>query len=250
MEVHAHTHSHGKKTWKNYFWEFLMLFLAVFCGFLAEYQLEHKIEKDREKQYIRSMVDDIKEDAVKIKKSIDDCNGQLSGFDSLLQNIYHTPYTDSSIKMMYYLQRRYTTTKYTVPFTKRTITQLKNSGGLRLIRNKAASDSIIIYDEGCEKAETQGNYFVYTRLDKVNERALKIFNSRHLLNYGRDNVRDLLNTNTKVSLLSSDSNTLEEYANTIYYSRGTLANYINMLAELQRRIPAIISFLEAKYHLK
>lgn len=37
MEVHHHTHpSHGKKTWKEYFWEFLMLFLAVFCGFLAE----------------------------------------------------------------------------------------------------------------------------------------------------------------------------------------------------------------------
>ena len=36
MEVHHHTHaSHGKKNWKNYFWEFLMLFLAVFCGFLA-----------------------------------------------------------------------------------------------------------------------------------------------------------------------------------------------------------------------
>ncbi len=48
MEVHHHTHAaHGKKTWKNYFWEFLMLFLAVFCGFLAEYQLENKIEYDR-----------------------------------------------------------------------------------------------------------------------------------------------------------------------------------------------------------
>jgi hypothetical protein len=31
MEVHAHSHSHGKKNWKAYFWEFLMLFLAVFC---------------------------------------------------------------------------------------------------------------------------------------------------------------------------------------------------------------------------
>ncbi len=250
MEVHAHSHSHGKKNWKSYFWEFLMLFLAVFCGFMAEYQLEHKIEKDRERQYIQSMVDDIKEDAVKIKKSIDDCNGQLSGFDSLLQNIHHTPYTDSSIRMMYYLQRRYTSTRYTVLFTKRTITQLKNSGGLRLIKNKAASDSIIIYDEGCEKAETQGDYFVYSRLDKVNDRALKIFNSLYILNYGRDNASELLNSNTKVSLLGSDRNLLLEYANTIYYSRGTLANYINMLIDLQKRIPGILSFLESKYHLK
>jgi hypothetical protein len=61
MEVHAHSHNHGKKNWKAYFWEFLMLFLAVFCGFLAEYQLEHKIEKDRELQYIRSLYEDLKE---------------------------------------------------------------------------------------------------------------------------------------------------------------------------------------------
>ena len=33
MEVHHHAHhSHGKKTWKNYFWEFFMLFMAVFFG--------------------------------------------------------------------------------------------------------------------------------------------------------------------------------------------------------------------------
>jgi hypothetical protein len=52
MEVHHHTHAaHGKKTWKDYFWEFLMLFLAVFCGFLAEYQLEHIIEHQRAKVF-------------------------------------------------------------------------------------------------------------------------------------------------------------------------------------------------------
>ena len=50
MEIHHHTHpTHGKKSWRSYFWEFLMLFLAVFCGFLAEYQLEHVIEHQREK---------------------------------------------------------------------------------------------------------------------------------------------------------------------------------------------------------
>ena len=65
MEVHHHTHpehSGSRKKWTHYFWEFLMLFLAVFCGFLAEYQLEHKIEKDREKQYVRSLIDDFRED--------------------------------------------------------------------------------------------------------------------------------------------------------------------------------------------
>src|ERR1043165_720408 len=64
MEVHAHSHSHVKKNWKSYFWEFLMLFLAVFCGFLAEYQLEHKIERDRAKELAKSFFEELKSDSV------------------------------------------------------------------------------------------------------------------------------------------------------------------------------------------
>ena len=84
MEVHHHTHpSHGKKTWKNYFWEFLMLFLAVFCGFLAEYQLEHVVEHNREKQYIESMIVDLKTDSIDLGRIIRLNKQQESGFDSL-----------------------------------------------------------------------------------------------------------------------------------------------------------------------
>src|SRR5947208_3364461 len=66
MEVHHHAHAHGKKNWKDYFWEFLMLFLDVFCGFLAEYYLEHRIEKERGNQFIESFYEDLKTDTAKI----------------------------------------------------------------------------------------------------------------------------------------------------------------------------------------
>src|SRR4029079_8918850 len=56
----AHSHSHGKKNWKAYFWEFIMLFLAVFSGFLAEDQLEHKIEKERAEKFLQSMLLDVR----------------------------------------------------------------------------------------------------------------------------------------------------------------------------------------------
>src|SRR4030095_14199550 len=60
MEVHAHSHSHGKKSWGSYFWEFLMLFLAVFAGFLAENQREHIIEKSRAQKFLQSMLLDVR----------------------------------------------------------------------------------------------------------------------------------------------------------------------------------------------
>src|SRR6188768_2183347 len=127
MEVHAHTHTPGKK-WTHYLWEFIMLFLAVFCGFLAEYQLEHVVEHNREKEYIESMVNDLKTDSIRVAGVIDYNNRLVSGFDSLLQNIYHTPYTDSSIRTLYYLKETYTLVKHNLIFSKGTIIQLKNSG--------------------------------------------------------------------------------------------------------------------------
>ena len=211
---------------------------------------EQKVEREREKQYVESMVADMKEDTGKIKKSIVYCTTQVAAFDSLLRNIYHTPYTDSSLKMMYYLQRRYTGNKETVAFTKRTITQLKNSGGLRLIRNKAASDSIIIYSETCETTEFQADYFVNVRLGKVNDFAIQLFDNQYLLNYDRNTIRDILRTNSKIALLNNDEKLIKEYANTINHAKATLANYIRMLKDMESRIPEVVKFLEHEYHLE
>ena len=61
MEVHHHSPTPGKK-WAHYFWEFFMLFLAVTLGFLVENQREHYIEHKREVEYVRTMIEDLKED--------------------------------------------------------------------------------------------------------------------------------------------------------------------------------------------
>ena len=251
MEVHHHAHaSHGKKTWKNYFWEFLMLFLAVFCGFLAEYQLEHVIEHDREKQYIESMMADMREDSAKINSSLIYLNKQRAGFDSLLQNIYNRPYTDSSLKMMYLVQLKYTHNRNAVRFTKRTIAQLKNSGGLRLIRNKGASDSIIIYSEDCEQAEGQADYFEKVRMGKVYEYSLQLFDNEYILNYNGQINKIFLEKNSPITLLSDNDRLIKEYANALSYARGSLRSYIWMLTLIQANIPSKLKFLKDNYHLK
>lgn len=253
MEVHHHAHDpaapHHKKNWKNYFWEFLMLFLAVFCGFLAEYQLEHTIEKDREKQYIASMMADMVEDSTKLNVTLQFCNRQVNGFDSLLQNIYNRPYTDSSLKVMYRLQLKYTHTRSLTRFTKRTITQLKNSGGLRLIRNKAASDTIILYSEDCEQIEAQGDYIEKVRMGKINDYSIKLFDNQFILNDNGNFRKEFFDKNFKISLLSDDEKLIREYANALTYARSSLKNYISMQNMLKGYIPERLKFFQDKYSL-
>jgi hypothetical protein len=142
MEVHHHSHQ-GKKKLTEYFWEFLMLFLAVFCGFLAEYSLEHKIEKDREKQYIRSFVEYLTADISDLDKQVDLCKMNVSVADSLLLLLVH-PQKEKFANDIYYFFRFIHRSR---PFTSndRTIVQLRNAGGMRLVSNKSVSDSMINY---------------------------------------------------------------------------------------------------------
>ena len=247
MVVHHHAHHQGKKNWKSYFWEFLMLFLAVFCGFLAEYQLEHTIERDREQQYVESMMADMREDSNKIAVALTRCTKQLAGFDSLVQNIYQRPYTDSSLKLMYLLQLKYTNNRNAVVFTKRTITQLKNAGALRLIRNKAASDSIILYSENTETAEKQADYFAEVRMGKVNDYSIKLFDNQYVINYKGQRLDNFSGSTSGIALLSDDDQLMREYANALTYARGSLANYISMLKIIETSISPKLAFLADKY---
>lgn len=249
MEVHHHSHGgHGKKTWKSYFWEFLMLFLAVFCGFLAEYQLEHVVEHNREKQYIESMLDDLKKDSARIAFFIDRNKVQVAGFDSLLQNIYHTPYTDSSLRTLYYLKERYTLVASRAIFAKATISQLKNSGGLRLIRKRAATDSIIAYDIFTDRVDGQGEAIDFSG-KKLLDLSVKVFDGEYTLDNSTINISDILKSDKKYKLLNTDEKLIREYANLAKFKRDVIKNYIRQLTQLEERIPGIIRLLEEEYHL-
>lgn len=194
------------------------------------------------------MIADMREDSIKINRSLIYCNKQYAGFDSLLQNIYRRPYTDSSLKAMYLIQLKYTHNRNAVIFTKRTITQLKNSGGLRLIRNKAVSDSIIMYSEACEQAELQADYFEKVRMGKVNDYSIKLFDNQYILNHKGRILNDFLTQDSEIKLLDNDDRLIREYANALTYARGSLGNYILMLKAIQAKIPSKMEFLESKYH--
>ena len=249
MEVHHHAHHEGKKNWKSYFMEFLMLFLAVFCGFLAEYQLEHVIEKSREKQYIESMIADLKADSNRVQVILNNNKNNVAGFDSLLQNIYHKPYTDNSIRMLYYLKETHTLVRSTMLFSKGTITQLKNSGGFRLIRNRAVADSITKYDLLTEGVENQAEGVDFSG-KKLLDLSVKVFDGEYVVDYNStSNYREILNSSKKFTLLTSDEKLIKEYANLAKFKKDVIINYIRHLTTLQNRIPELIRFLEKEYQI-
>ena len=176
MEVHAHTHTPRKK-WTHYFWEFLMLFLAVFCGFFAEYQLEHKIEKNKEKQFISSLVNDIKADTARLNTIIFNRIGRESRLDSLSLLVNSASPQDHAKDIYFFAVSAPRTNAVRFIANDGTIQQLKNSGGLRLIRKHNVADSIAKYDVTLRFLIRQGE-LEETLIHVYRESAQNIFDAR------------------------------------------------------------------------
>ena len=249
MEVHHHAHDpeapHHKKNWKSYFWECLMLFLAVFCGFLAEYKLEHVIEHSREKQFIESFVEDLKIDIAAIDRNLIFQSRKRKQLDSL-----NTLLREKQIKgfenELYYLSRVLVrTTRF--QSNDRTITQLRYSGGLRLIRNENAADSITSY-------QNLVDYITQNQDDeRIERRAVDPLLARMFDPFVFDKMLDELNNVNKPTdnppLRSYDPELQLDLAYAINQLKGSNIILKTRLELLSSKAKNIIAFLKEEYHL-
>ena len=240
MEVHHHTHpGHHKKKWTDYFWEFLMLFLAVFCGFLAEYQLEHKIERDRGKQFIISFYEDLKYDTSYLTIVMNSYTKKTEQL-KVLSLCYDSILTNENCKSCLTALYKYSQGFNELRSADRTIQQLKNAGGLRLLKS-ADADSIIAYDNlvrGYKIDETTTFQETQTDLRSI---------SAELFNYavvkdGNFSEGDLLITSDKI-LLNKYFNTLNRYAQYSIF-------YFNKLERIKSKATNIMIYFNQKYHIE
>lgn len=180
MEIHKHPHhvTH-KKNWTEYFLEFLMLFLAVFLGFLAENFREHEVEAVRERQYMQSFVYDLQNDTANLNEGFPRKDGRLIAIDSFFLFFEKNPNADVIPGNIFrYMRRSLWDRHYRRNST--TIDQLKNAGGLRLIRKKNIADSIAAYDLQWQRAEFWREGYI-THQEKGKDLLHKIVNASDLL---------------------------------------------------------------------
>jgi hypothetical protein len=249
MEVHHHPHVE-KKSFKEYFLEFLMIFLAVSMGFFAENIRESIVNNHKEKEYIRSLIKDLEADTAKLNQSLPLNIEQSKGYDSLINYWYSKPYSDSSIRYMYYLYRKYTGTRHKVWFTHRTIDQLKNAGGMSLIQSKAASDSTINYYESVDRADGQIEIFTNTFQHDALQTSYHIFDWSLLRDVNVASSKKILSLEKKFNFLNANVSDQNTYIGQLQVANAVLRNYIRMLSDEQKGCLRLISILEKEYHLE
>ena len=245
MEVHTHTHTSRKK-WTHYFWEFLMLFLAVFCGFFAEYQLEHQIEKDREKQYIHSILEDLREDTLVLADNIDQFNEHITRNDTLIR-LLNSPDIKDHGSDLYYLGRR-ASRSVRLAIHDATIQQLKNSGGMRLIRNQKVSKAIIEYYNLLVFIDYL-QAIAFNEADEYRKMAIDVFHPvifNDIVNVVDNSV---MRPPGNPVLLTYDSKTLSRLSGMVSYLRNTKLGLAKAETEMKDAAKELIGVIKKEYHL-
>ena len=246
MEVHHHSHT-ARKKWTHYFWEFLMLFLAVFCGFLAEYQLEHKIEKDREKQYMRSMMKDLVQDIRNINLDMENRKSKRQMADSLAEMLLSSDY-QSKTSYVYFCARRFSIVGYTFHMTDGTLMQLKNSGGLRLIRKQTVVDSLQAYVNLFQQHE-DNRELEMLQLRDYRDVMIRVFDVRVFNNMIKDFPKTTIPSGNP-PLLNSEPLTINELLMRVQLSNRINLVNIQQLAELTGKAERLLDQIRKEYHLK
>jgi len=246
MEVHHHAHTERKK-WTHYLWEFIMLFLAVFCGFLAENQREHYIEHQREKQYMRSLLEDLQTDTTTINRVHRRALTQLSFLDSLIELGNHSPAKADDIHKLYFLQGN-STRFLNIHFEDGTSSQLKNAGGMRLIRKEEVARAIREYWD-----HTETLYRVRDRLEMVGENiadvSSRIFYNKYFVP-GKEPLDPPIEIKTGAVLIDNDPKLMAEYINRVASKLLRTKVYIVELESTLQMADRLVELIKEEYHLK
>ena len=261
MEVHKHPHhvTHKKK-WGEYLLEFFMLFLAVFLGFLAENVRENNVERHREKEYMQLMVEDLKKDTANINAMVKGNRILINGLDTLL-DLLSDPQQDKSYQRRIFVYSiKYTYWYMPIQFSELTLTQLKSSGGFRLIKNHTVTTEILQYDQGLDACKYNYDLLLnyYHTFESTNKEIFNMNLARKAFKAIEKDFMTVFLPYNEFEKLVNDGNYLDKndpalfskYHDDILYYQTTLTNLTNIVANQKLSSDSLMQLIKKEYHLE
>ena len=251
MEVHHHPRAENKK-FKEYFFEFIMIFLAVTLGFIAENIREGFIEHRMRKEYIFSFYEDLKADTARIAAIIAKDEAKLNGLSDIAECYDTISNNFGSASCMIRLFQN-STTNYPFQITDRTLNQLANAGGFRLLPKEDA-DSITKYQSNFNRlVNYQSTVFQEAQDNVRNTYAVLVnfkANAQMLKPKKRQGLSFIYEEVTAPILASGDKSMLNKYFNQLLlYDKVTNGQQVQLKGLLDNQI-RLITYFKHKYHFE
>jgi hypothetical protein len=250
MEVHHHPHVE-KKRFKEYLLEFIMIFLAVTLGFFAEQIRESFKEHSLRKEYISSFYEDLKTDTAKISAIIAFDQVKINAFNTIAEcyDSISKRMTNSCMLNLVFAS----ISDRPFQMTDRTIKQLANAGGYRLLEKEDA-DSIIAYQNAFALLQDFQSTGFQQAQDNVRNTYNQVTNFKASISIkmSKDGTHFYLSDKgiTTAQLFSDDKPLLNRYFNELLvYSRSMMYQQKQLMKLKQDQI-TLLGYFKEKYHLK
>lgn len=267
MEIHHHAavpdnHRVLRKKWTHYFWEFLMLFLAVFCGFLAENMREHMVEHRRVRESMIAIVENLKYDTTRCRNNALANVEIAKGLDSLRNELKNAIKGNINGNLLYYLVIRYCGGFGLAVFNTSAISELKNSGSLRLVNDKKIVTDMADYYERKifaarefmpskeQRSSLQLNINQFFSLLSLNNYVASFDNISGKSNENEYNYTEILSTEQNLQLLNTDPKQLEMLYTELTQFEMQLKKYNFWLNNVKETAEKLITEIQQEYHLE
>lgn len=200
---------------------------------------------------MQSMVEDLHADTAKLAILIRDHTHVINGL-SYLTNHFEEFISGQFSPEVYKEQFARALNGFSdFQYTDRTIDQLKNSGGMRLIRKQEVSDSIIFYNDDVRdyllEQESLGKIF-----EKVGTELYQLYNFRFLrqemMKNHQDPEKNIIIKSSDL-LLTHDKQKIEGFYNLLDVYMGTLEGKLQAVVLLKEKATRLIQIIKSKYKL-
>ena len=224
--------------------EIILVVIGILIALSINNWNQKKTERKIEHEYIVSLIEDAKTDLFNFENAIalnEKRANYLDSLSSLCFN-YHAENGNDPQFIIYYMNclKR----PDFVAQTDRTLSQLKNAGGMRLIQDKTKINAIVTYEESFERLYNQQNWYEGGLKDLVNA-GVPVFNYK----YFPASKKDVKNFDKETfirtaRLLSTDNRLIIELGNRAKIYKMLTHSYLNYLETGKQECLKLIDILE------
>lgn len=221
-----------------------MIFFAVSMGFIAENIREHITDNEREKEFVKSLVEDLREDQKFFTNINEYFDNRLQMIDSVIQQL-NTEFPLRSTRNFYYWSRAITRYSPVIVNTA-TLDELKYGSNFRLLKKKQLAKKIIEY------------YNVLPNIKEYESRLSQVdWDYRHTLGEVADGkvLPEMMGINKDLHRLEYDpplrNATRDNLAKLAYYAHGMLSIRLAVqesLKSMQQKGAVLLQEIEKEYH--
>jgi hypothetical protein len=226
--------------------------ILVVIGILIALQLnswkEINTERAVEKGYIVSLIEDIKKDNRNFDIAIKMNEERIKGLDSLAYLCFN--YDGKHGAQLYLVYITCLSHQEFVSQTDRTLIQLRNAGGMRLITKQRTADSIVHYEDHFKKLANQQTWYEDMFRILV-DAGVSTINFNYYPNLKEKISKEKADKFLKTAkLMHQDKRLLIEFGNKASVYNGVTNFYLVLLKEGKQKSLDLIKVLKTDYGLK